>query len=201
MKIAADFFAVWGGIAGVQSTLAVLLESDLPPAQIAELTAGYPARRFSLPHKGGITVGNDADLTLVDMQQSYTLEAAGLFQKHPISPYLGRTFRGAIRRTILRGTTIFQEGRVTVKSGGEIFAPRDNIYATSWIYRSANRADHLLLTPDTFVRAPSRHDEATAIVHAAPAIGAGFAIHRGVRAWRLVGLAARSAFHLCWKAR
>ena len=124
MKLAADFFAVWGGIAGVQSTLAVLLESDLPPAQIAELTAGYPARRFSLPHKGGITVGNDADLTLVDMQQSYTLEAAGLFQKHPISPYLGRTFRGAIRRTILRGTTIFQEGRVTVKSGGEMLRPK-----------------------------------------------------------------------------
>ena len=41
--------------------------------------------------------------------------------------------------------------------------------------RSANRADHLLLTPDTFVRAPlPGMTKATAIVHAAPAIGAGF---------------------------
>jgi (S)-ureidoglycine aminohydrolase len=41
--------------------------------------------------------------------------------------------------------------------------------------RSANRADHLLLTPDTFIRAPlPGMKKATAIVHAAPALGAGF---------------------------
>jgi (S)-ureidoglycine aminohydrolase len=41
--------------------------------------------------------------------------------------------------------------------------------------RSAHRADHLLQTPDTFVRAPlPGMYKATAIVHAAPAIGARF---------------------------
>jgi (S)-ureidoglycine aminohydrolase len=41
--------------------------------------------------------------------------------------------------------------------------------------RSAHRADHLLLTPDTFVRAPlPGMTNATAIVHASPAIGAKF---------------------------
>jgi len=41
--------------------------------------------------------------------------------------------------------------------------------------RSARRADHLLLTPDTFVRAPlPGMTGATAIVHAAPALGAAF---------------------------
>jgi (S)-ureidoglycine aminohydrolase len=41
--------------------------------------------------------------------------------------------------------------------------------------RSAHRADHLLQTPDTFVRAPlPGMQKATAIVHAAPAIGAQF---------------------------
>jgi (S)-ureidoglycine aminohydrolase len=41
--------------------------------------------------------------------------------------------------------------------------------------RSAHRADHILQTPDTFIRAPlpGMH-KATAIVHAAPAIGARF---------------------------
>jgi (S)-ureidoglycine aminohydrolase len=41
--------------------------------------------------------------------------------------------------------------------------------------RSAHRADHLLQTPDTFVRAPlpGMH-KATAIIHAAPALGARF---------------------------
>ncbi len=41
--------------------------------------------------------------------------------------------------------------------------------------RSAHRADHLLLTPDTFVRAPlPGMTNATAIIHAAPALGAAF---------------------------
>jgi len=41
--------------------------------------------------------------------------------------------------------------------------------------RSASRKDHLLLTPDTFVRAPRPGMcRATAIVHVSPAAGAGF---------------------------
>ena len=41
--------------------------------------------------------------------------------------------------------------------------------------RSSRRADHLLLTPDTFVRAPLPGMKGcTAIVHAGPAIGAAF---------------------------
>src|SRR5215471_17449716 len=41
--------------------------------------------------------------------------------------------------------------------------------------RSSRQADHILLTPDTFVRAPlPGMRNATAIVHAGPAIGAAF---------------------------
>ena len=44
--------------------------------------------------------------------------------------------------------------------------------------RSANRGDHLLQTPDTFVRTPLPGLTAgAAIVHAAPAAGAGFAMY------------------------
>jgi (S)-ureidoglycine aminohydrolase len=41
--------------------------------------------------------------------------------------------------------------------------------------RSSSRADHLLLTPDTFVRAPLPGMKGcTAVVHAGPALGSGF---------------------------
>ena len=41
--------------------------------------------------------------------------------------------------------------------------------------RSAHRHDHMLLTPETFVRAPlPGMERATAIVHVSPAVGAGF---------------------------
>jgi len=111
MKQDADFFKVWGGIAGVQHTLAVLLELAAP-ARVAELTAGNPAERFGLPRKGRLAVGYDADFTLVDLAASHTVTRESLFQRHGLSPYIGRTLRGAVCRTVLRGRTIFQDGRI-----------------------------------------------------------------------------------------
>jgi allantoinase len=117
MKTGDDFFRIWGGIAGAQCTLAVLLEAGfhgrgLGLERIAELTATYPARRFQLQGKGALVVGNDADFVLVDLERAYTLEESDLFQKHRLTPYLRVRFRGAIRRTVLRGQSIFADGRI-----------------------------------------------------------------------------------------
>lgn len=124
MKRDANFFRIWGGISGCQSTLAVLLtaghhERGLSLTRIADLVAAWPARRFRLTHKGGIVVGNDADLTLVDLAASYTLQESDLFQRHPMSPYVGRNFRGAVRQTLLRGLPIFVDGKTVAKGTGK----------------------------------------------------------------------------------
>ena len=68
----------WGGIAGVQSTLAVLLEAGhfrrgLPLERVAQLTAATPAQRFRIAHKGSLAAGNDADVhswTCADRRRS-----------------------------------------------------------------------------------------------------------------------------------
>jgi allantoinase len=129
MKTGDDFFAIWGGIAGVQSTLAVLLEcghfeQGLPLQRIAHMTSGYPARRFNLRGKGAIEIGYDADLAFVDLGAHFTLEQKDLFQRHGLSPYVGSEFRGAIRRTMLRGRIIFEDGRITAEPGGILIRPR-----------------------------------------------------------------------------
>src|SRR4051795_3073980 len=72
LKQAGDFFAVWGGIAGVQALLGPLLDSGhhergLALERIAELGAGGAARRLRLAGKGRIEPGADADLVLVDL--------------------------------------------------------------------------------------------------------------------------------------
>jgi allantoinase len=118
----------WGGIAGVQSTLAVLLEAghlvrELPLERIAKLTAATPAQRFRITHKGGLAPANDADVTLVDLGGSYTLEARDLQQRHAISPYIGATFRGVVRRTMRRGETIFANGAITARTQGALVRP------------------------------------------------------------------------------
>jgi allantoinase len=122
MKQDENFFRVWGGIAGVQSTLAVLLELA-PVERIAALTAANPARRFGLPRKGSLAVGNDADFTLVDTAAEFTVTRESLFQKHGLSPYLGATFRGVVRRTVARGETVFVDGKIIEAPKGRLIKP------------------------------------------------------------------------------
>ena len=123
-----DVIAAWGGIAGVQSTLAVLLEGGyhqrgLPLERISALLAAEPARRFRISRKGTIAPGMDGDFVLVDLNRRATLNSADLHQRHPLTPYLGYSFRGAVRWTIRRGETIFHDGRVTTTNGGRLIRP------------------------------------------------------------------------------
>jgi allantoinase len=123
-----DFGKAWGGIAGVQSTLAVMLDRgyhthNLPLDRIAALLSANPARRFRIPNKGAIAVGMDADLTLVNLASSSQLKHEHLMQRHGLSPYVGSTFRGCIERTIRRGETIFASGKITAQNSGKLVRP------------------------------------------------------------------------------
>jgi allantoinase len=128
MKEGDDFFAIWGGIAGCQSTLAALLTAGrargLPLPTLAALVAGNVARRFALPRKGALAVGADADLALVDLERETIVEADDLLYRHRMSPYVGRRFRGRVVRTILRGRTIARDGRIVAAPRGELVRPR-----------------------------------------------------------------------------
>ena len=116
LKEADDFFGVWGGVAGVQSSLNVLLggheKQDLPLADIARLTSQRPAERFNLEGKGRLEPGYDADFSLIDLSDSVTLTEDDLFTRHKLSPYLFQTLRGKITQTVLRGETIYKGGKV-----------------------------------------------------------------------------------------
>jgi allantoinase len=131
---AGDFMSAWGGIAGVQSTLAVLLDRSheqrgLPFERIAAVLAEAPARRFHIPRKGALAPGGDADLVLIDPAESYTLTAGRLLQRHKTSPYLGESFEGVVTRTIRRGETIFEDGRITAAAGGTLVRPMKMAHA------------------------------------------------------------------------
>jgi allantoinase len=123
-----DFGKAWGGIAGVQSTLAVLLDRghhcrQLSLERISSLVSAVPARRFRIQGKGAIAVGMDADLTLVNISRSIQLRPEHLKQRHALSPYLGSTFRGCIERTIRRGETIFASGEIVAQTTGTFARP------------------------------------------------------------------------------
>ena len=58
--------------------------------------------------------------------EAWTLRGEDLFQRHRISPYVGVSFRGRVRRTILRGETIYVDGRITAESHGRLIRPERN---------------------------------------------------------------------------
>ena len=124
MKTDPDFFKVWGGVSGCQHLLALLFDLGLDPDLLAGLTARAPAVRFGLaPIKGSITVGADADLVLFDPAGQTPVTEESLQYRHKLTPYLGRTLRGAVRRTILRGRTVALDGRPVGAPGGRLVVP------------------------------------------------------------------------------
>jgi allantoinase len=123
MKQSPDFFKVWGGISGAQATLRALLSLEISLPLVAALVSDNVARRFRLPGKGGVRVGGDADLALVDLGESRSVSEAELLDRHKLSPYIGRMLRGSVRRTILRGQTVFQDGAMVGKPAGRHLQP------------------------------------------------------------------------------
>ncbi len=125
-----DIWRAWGGVAGVQVTLPVLLTDGvrargLSFERVAHLTATAPAQLFGLyPRKGAIAVGADADVALVDPEQRWVLDAKQLQTRSGVSAYLGREFTGKVVRTIVRGETVFVAGEIVGKPGwGQLVRP------------------------------------------------------------------------------
>jgi len=123
-----EFMQAWGGIAGVQSTLPVLLQrghfdKGLSLPHIAKLLAETPAKRFSIADRGSIQTGNLADFTFVDLEDHFTLRPEDMAHRHAISPYAGERFRGVVRRTMRRGETIFLDGKFPSCKNGQFIRP------------------------------------------------------------------------------
>jgi allantoinase len=129
MKMAANFFEIWGGIGGVQHGCQLLLSecadtaaADLP--RLAAMLARNVARRFRLAHKGVIAEGFDADFCVVSFGPGRKIEADELWTRHRISPYVGRKNRTVITDTYVRGNAVYANGRlVNLPQPGRFLRP------------------------------------------------------------------------------
>lgn len=123
-----SFAAAWGGISGCQTLLSSLLTEGwaartLPLTTVADIAAGFPARRFGLDGKGALLPGSDADLVVVDLAWSGELRAEDLHYRHRHSPFVGRQLRGNVLQTFVRGTSVWDRGRFTASAAGRLIRP------------------------------------------------------------------------------
>ena len=116
-------FSAWGGIAGCQTPARVLLAEGLTTTALARLCSAGPATRLGLPG-GRVEPGVSAGLVLVDPAPESVLRAGELCYRHPESAFVGRTLRGRIARTILRGHTVAIDGRPVGEPRGRFVRPQ-----------------------------------------------------------------------------
>jgi allantoinase len=107
-----NIFEVWGGITGCQNNVDLMfdeavLKRNVPVTDFVRMIATNPAKRFNMPTKGEIAISKDADIILVDANQSYVVKKEDLFYRHQHSPYIGRKIDCRVTKTLVRGNLVF----------------------------------------------------------------------------------------------
>jgi dihydroorotase len=102
-----EFMAAANGIIGLQTslplTLALLAGGKVSPARIVDLLSAAPARILSLPGKGKLTPGADADVSVIDPDLEWEFGMDDILSKSKNSPFIGWKLRGRAAVTLCRG--------------------------------------------------------------------------------------------------
>jgi dihydroorotase (multifunctional complex type) len=114
----------WKAHTGTPSTqfylsmfLTAALEKKISLERVVEATSAAPARIFGIEKKGDFVPGYHADLVLVDLNREYEIKDDDVLSLTGWSPYAGRKVKGKPVRTIVRGKTVYIDGKVVGERG------------------------------------------------------------------------------------
>ena len=119
-------FGAWGGISGVQTTLAGLWDYTVnrkhaSPTLVARVLSANPARIFGIAdRKGRLAPGLDADFVLLDPEQPWEVRADSLAYLNKFSAFVGTKGKGRPVATYLRGKAVFDHGEFVGEPGGRL---------------------------------------------------------------------------------
>jgi allantoinase len=118
-----DVFLAKSGFGGAEYLLAGMVtegrKRGLSFDRIAKLTATNPAERYGLgATKGAIRVGLDADVALVDIDQTWTVRAEDSESTQEYTPFEGAELTAKVTDTFVRGQQVMTEGVVTTEPVG-----------------------------------------------------------------------------------
>lgn len=127
-----NFLTAPPGHPGTEVLLPTLLDAvaqgRLALDRAVALVSGNAAERFGLPQKGRLAPGADADIVLADLSGQTSLAAETMLTAARDVALLshGAMFRGAIRRTLLRGQTVWDGTSIPGTPGaGRYLSPRN----------------------------------------------------------------------------
>jgi dihydroorotase len=112
-KEKADFLTAPNGVVGMETSLAAGITFLVKPGfltlvQLLRLMSYSPARILGLP-AGTLRPGANADFTLFDPEERWTVDPAKLHGKSRNAVFKGRTLTGRVKLTVCRGAIVYQD--------------------------------------------------------------------------------------------
>lgn len=131
-----NMWAAQGGMPSVETMIPLMLQGvndgRITLEQLVLVTSTYAARWYGLyPRKGLIAEGSDADFTIVDLKEEWTVHGESLTSGCGWTPFEGLTITGRVRHTVVRGRTIARDGRLVaeIAPGYGLFISADHTNA------------------------------------------------------------------------
>jgi len=87
--------------------------------RIAQVTSSNLARIFGFGQKGSLAVGKDADIAVVDLNNTWKVRKEELFTKNQWSAFEGMELAGRPIATFLRGKLVYQDGKIMGEPQGQ----------------------------------------------------------------------------------
>lgn len=126
-KMGGSIWEVPFGLPGIDTTSGILLEGAhsgrLSYERVVEVYAEAPARIYGLKQKGRLTIGADADVTLVDPTAAWVVSDEDILSRAGWSPFAGRRLHGRPRQTYVRGQLVAHDSAVVAQPGLGRFTP------------------------------------------------------------------------------
>lgn len=102
------------GMVGLETSLAITLtelyhtgKMKLP--EIIKRMTYTPASILRLSSKGRLSLGSDADITIFDPEEAWTIDPEQFASKARNTPFAGREVKGKVKYTIVGGNVIYQD--------------------------------------------------------------------------------------------
>jgi dihydroorotase len=111
------------GMPGVQTMLPIMLnhvyQGRLPLSRLVELLCENPRHVFGCKSKGRIAMGLDADLTLVDLKKTKTIENKWIASRCGWTPFDGMKVIGWPVATFVNGIPVMQDNQLLGRPHGQ----------------------------------------------------------------------------------